>query len=129
MDLIGLFFVLRKVDSGPLLESFRVMSGDPVTMRKLSAGEYRRGSLHDQEGGLLRIRLEPGHFESGRFEPGKAQPEFVMADLVEVTCAETLCLGEVQGREGELLIVNVEHSIDRAALAAIQQVWYRPESE
>jgi len=114
----------RKVDSGPLLESFRVQSGDPVTMRKLSAGEYREGNLHDQEGGFLRIRLEPG-----RFEPGKAQPEFVIADLVEVTCSETLCLGEVQGREGELLIVNVEHSIDRAALAAIQQVWYRPESE
>jgi hypothetical protein len=115
VDLIG----LRELDSGPLLESFRVMSGDPVTLRKLSAGDYREGSLLDQEGSLLRIRLGPG----------VAQPEFVTADLVEVTCPETLCLGEVQGREGELLIVNVEHSVDRAALAAIQQVWYRPESE
>jgi hypothetical protein len=100
------------------------MSGDPVTIRKLSAGDGREGELHDQEGSLLRIRLE-----SGRFEPGKAQPEFVTADLVEVTSSQTLCLGEVQGREGELLIVSVEHSVDRAALAAIQQVWYRPESE
>ncbi len=67
-----------------------------------------------------------------RLEPGAARaahPEFVTADLVEVTCSQTLCLGEVQGREGELLIVNVEHSVDRAALAAIQQVWYRPASE
>jgi hypothetical protein len=115
VDLIA----FRKVDSGPLLESFRVMSGDPVTMRKLSAGEYRAGSLHNQEGSLLRIRLESG----------AAQPEFVTADLVEVTCSQTLCLGEVQGREGELLIVRVEHSVDRAALAAIQQVWYRPAGE
>lgn len=88
-------------------------------MRKLSAGEYREGSLHDQEGSLLRIRLEPG----------APHPEFVTADLVEVTCSQTLCLGEVQGREGEFLIVNVEHSVDSAALAAIQQVWYRPASE
>jgi hypothetical protein len=115
VDLIA----FRNADSGPLLESFRVMSGDPVTMRKLSAGEYREGSLHDQEGSLLRIRLGSG----------AAQPEFVTADLVEVTCSQTLCLGEVQGREGELLIVKVEHSVDRAALAAIQQVWYRPASE
>jgi hypothetical protein len=101
-----------------------VISGDPVTIRKLSAGDSREGSLHDQEGSLLRIRLEPG-----RLEPGTPEPEFVTADLVEVTCSQTLHLGEVQGREGELLIVNVEHSIDRGALAAIQQVWYRPESE
>ena len=111
MDLIA----LREVDSGPLLESFRVISGDPVTIRKLSAGDYREGNLHGQEGSLLRIRLEPG----------AAQPEFVTADLVEVMCPQTLCLGEVQGREGELLIVNVEHSVDRAALASIQQVWYQ----
>jgi hypothetical protein len=101
-----------------------VVSGDRVTLRKLSLGDYREGSLHAQEGSLLRIRLEPG-----RLQPGKSLPEFVRADLVEVTCPQTLCLGEVQGREGELLIVNVEHSVDRAALAAIQQVWYRPESE
>jgi hypothetical protein len=101
-----------------------VISGDPVTIRKLSAGDSREGSLHDLEGSLLRIRLEPGRLESGT-----AQPEFVTADLVEVMCSQTLCLGEVQGSEGDLLIVNVEHSVDRAALASIQQVWYRPESE
>jgi len=86
----------------------------------LTAGEYREGSLHDQDGSLLRIRLA---------EPGAAGPEFGTADLVEVTCPETLFLGEVQGQAGGLLIVKVEHSVDRAALASIQQVWYRPESE
>ncbi len=98
-------------------------------MRKLSAGEYREGNLHDQEGSLLRIRLEPGRLEPGGAEPGAPHSEFVTADLVEVTCSQTLCLGEVQGSEGEFLIVNVEHSIDRTALAAIEQVWYRPASE
>jgi hypothetical protein len=119
VDLNGLFSALGEADSGPLLESFRVLSGDPVTIRKFSAVDSREGNLHSEEGSLLRIRLEPGG----------AQPEFLTADLVEVMCSQTLCLGEVQGREGELLIVNVEHAVDRAALAAIQQVWYRPESE
>jgi hypothetical protein len=119
VDLIALFFAVGEVDSGPLLESFRVLPGDPVTIRRLSAGESRKGSLHDQDGSLLRIRLEFGTI----------QPEFAAADLVEVACPETLFLGEVKGSEGGLLIVNVEHSVDRAALAAIQEVWYRPESE
>ena len=95
------------------------MSGDPVTVRKVPVGEYREGNLHDQDGTLLKIRLEPGAL----------QPELVTADLVEVTCSQTLFLCEVQGREGEFLIVRVEHSVDRAALAAIQEVWYRPASE
>ena len=111
--------LLGEVDSGPLLESFRVISGDPVTIRKFSAGAYREGSLHNQEGRLSQDSPRTG---------GK-QPEFVTADLVEVTCPQTLFLGEVQGREGELLIVNVEHSVDRAALASIQQDLYRPKSE
>jgi hypothetical protein len=96
-----------------------VLSGDPVTIRKVPAGDYREGNLHGLEGSLLSIRLGSG----------ATHPEFVTADLVEVTGPQTLCLGEVQGREGEFLIVNVEHSVDRAALASIQQVWYRPESE
>jgi hypothetical protein len=95
----------------------------------LSAGDYREGSLRDQQGSLLRILLEPGRLESGRLESENAPPEFLAADLVEVTGSQALFLGEVQGREGELLIVNVEHSVDRAALDDIQQVWYRPGSE
>jgi hypothetical protein len=119
VDVTGPCPLLCEVNSGPLLESFRVLSGDPVTIRKWSTGDYREGILHSHEGSLIRIRLELE----------RPQPEFVAADLVEVTCSQTLFLGEVQGREGELLIVKVEHSVDRAALAAIQQVWYRPESE
>ena len=67
MDLIA----LRELDSGPLLESFRVISGDPVTLRKLPAGDYREGSLHDEEGSLLRIRLGPGSLEPAAWNPVK----------------------------------------------------------
>ncbi len=89
--------------------------GEPVTIRGLSGGQYEAGVLRECEGNLVRIRLERGEFNA--------------SDLVEITGPETLYLGEVQGREGGLLIVSVEHSVDRAALAAIEQVWYRPESE
>jgi hypothetical protein len=96
-----------------------VVPGEPVTIRKLSGGPDRAGSLHDSERNLLRLRLEPDA------EPAK----FSAADLVEIACPQTLYLGEVQGREDGLLIVSVEHSVDRATLSAIQQVWYRPENE
>jgi hypothetical protein len=92
-----------------------VKPGEPVTIRRLSGGQYEPGVLQECEENLVRIRLERGEFKA--------------SDLVEITGPETLYLGEVQGREGGLLIVIVEHSVDRAALAAIEQVWYRPESE
>lgn len=97
----------------------QVDSGEQVTIRKLSGGPYRTGRLQHSEGNLLKIRLEAD----------ATQPELNLADLVELTCASTLCLGEIQGRQDGFLIVGVEHSVDRDALAVIQQVWYRPESE
>ena len=95
-------------------------SGEPVSIRKLNGGgNTQTGTLHDSNGNVLRIGMAPD----------SKNPEFKPADLVEITCPQTLYLAEVLGREGELLTVSVEHSIDRASLSAIQQVWYRPESE
>ena len=42
------------------------------------------------------------------------------------TCPETLYLGEVRSRQGETMVVGVEHSLDRETLALIQQVWHGP---
>ena len=110
---------VHRLDFGALLESFRVVPGEAVTIRKLSEEAYGQGDLRASEGNLLKIRLEPGVDEL----------EFIAGERVEIRGSEVLYLGEIQGKEGPLLIVNVEHSVDLAALAAIQQVWYRPKSE
>jgi len=49
-------------------------------------------------------------------------------DLVEVNGAKTMYLGEVRSRQGETVIVGVEHALDRETLALIQQVWHGPAS-
>jgi len=46
--------------------------------------------------------------------------------LVEVQSSTHIYLGEVQGVRGATLRISVEHIVDRAALAAIQQVWQGP---
>jgi len=73
--------------------------------------------LQSMEGSLLRVQMEQN----------AGKPEFQPADLVEITGPQTLYLGEVQDSQSEFLIVSVEHSVDRTALSAIQEVWYRPE--
>ncbi len=47
-------------------------------------------------------------------------------DLVEVNCPKTMYLGEVRSRQGETMVVGVEHALDRDTLALIQQVWHGP---
>jgi hypothetical protein len=103
----------------PAVRIITVVSGEPVAIRKLTGGPSLSGFIHDSEGSRLRIR----------FQSDVDQPELSPADPVELTCPETLYLGEVEGMEGGFLIVGVQHSVDRAALAAIQHVWYRPESD
>jgi hypothetical protein len=47
-------------------------------------------------------------------------------DLVEVASPGTLYLGEVRSRHDQTLLVGIEHSLDREALALIRQVWHGP---
>ena len=49
--------------------------------------------------------------------------DFGAGALVEVQCERVLYFGEVLGRKDSTLIVAIEHALDRAALAAIQDVW------
>jgi hypothetical protein len=68
---------------------------------------------------MLRVQLPPG----------PAGSQFGMGALVEVESSRTLYLGEVRGCQGLLLLIAVEHAVDRGTLAAIQQVWQPPQDQ
>ena len=90
-----------------------------VTVRRLPDGCAHTAFLHSLDGLLLRIDLRP--FPAGLdVNPG---------DLIEVNCLKTLYLGEFRGREGDTMIVGVEHALDRETLALIQQVWHGPANQ
>jgi hypothetical protein len=46
-----------------------------------------------------------------------------MGTLAEVECAQVLYLGEVVGGRDAQLIVTIEHAVQRAAAAAVREVW------
>lgn len=46
--------------------------------------------------------------------------------LVEIDTPRALYLGETLSAAGPEIAVALEHSLDRAALAAIHRVWHRP---
>jgi hypothetical protein len=96
-----------------------VVFSEPVTVRRLPVGDWIPGILHSLEGSLLKVTIER---KAGN-------PPFEASDLVEIACSQTVYLGAVRGRHDDLLTVGIEHSVDREALSAIQQVWYRPQGE
>ena len=96
-----------------------MVSSESTLIRKLPAGGSYTGILSGCDGN--RVRLTP--------EAGDLLSELRSADLVEITSLKTIYLGEVLYRQGKSLIVSVEHSIDRAALQAIQQVWQPSQRE
>ena len=88
-----------------------------VTVRVLPGGDARQAQFCKLNGRLLSLELTVAQNPEG-LKPG---------DLVEVTCPTTLYLGEVRSRQGETMIVGVEHSLDRETLAVIRQVWHGPD--
>lgn len=87
-----------------------------VTIRRLPDGEPLSCTEHGLTGVLLRVELPPS----------PANRQFSAGALVEIESSKTLYLGEVQGSQDRLLLIGVEHAVDREALAAIQQVWQPP---
>jgi hypothetical protein len=88
-----------------------------VNVRQLRDGRTQEGVCESLEGSHLQFRLvgapAPGAFNSG--------------ELVEVRAARTLYLGEITGRQDNLILIAVEHALNREALAAIHEVWHRPD--
>ncbi len=85
-----------------------------VTVRQLPEGEIHSGRLESCEGQRLRVSLQ---------SPDKGA-EFKADALVEVQSERVLYLGVVLGRQNSTVLVAIEHTVDRMALAAIQEVWH-----
>jgi hypothetical protein len=87
-------------------------TNEAVVLRRLPEGDPQTGCLQSSERDRLKIDLTPG--QAGGFNLGA---------LVEVTSAEMLYFGQIVGGQDHLLIVRVEHSVNREALAAIHNNW------
>jgi hypothetical protein len=95
-----------------------------VSVRRLPDGDSHAASLHSLDGQIMRIDLRP--VPVGVNE--RSAMDVNSGDLVEVICPKTMYLGQVRSRQGETMLVGVEHALDRETLALIQQVW-RPSAE
>ncbi len=84
-----------------------------MVLRALPSGSPQAGCLETIVGDRLRIKLQEG-------------AGFPLGALVEVTGTAKLYLGLVIGSQDALVVVQVEHSLDRAALAALETVWNSP---
>ena len=67
-----------------------------------------------------------GHLLRVDFSPVPPGTNLKSGDLVEITSPGTLYLGEVRSSHDQAVIVGIEHSLDREALALIRQVWHGP---
>ena len=52
-----------------------------------------------------------------------AAADLAAGSLVEVDWAQTLYLGQVYSQENGLLVIGVDHVVDREPLTAIRDVW------
>jgi hypothetical protein len=88
-----------------------------VTVRQLPDGKAHAGCLEGYEAQRLRIKLPP--------EAKGA--EFTSGTPVEVKSEGILYLGVVlgvtEGGQESVMLVAIEHAVDRVALAALQEVW------
>lgn len=89
-----------------------------VTVRRLPDGGSHPALFESLNGQILRILVPAGQVSAG--------VDMNAGDLVEVNCPKTMYLGEVRSRQGEIMVVGVEHALDRDTLALIQQVWHGP---
>jgi hypothetical protein len=85
-----------------------------VTVRRLPDGGSHPALLDIFNGRILRMVQVPVGMDVNA------------GDLVEVNGAKTMYLGEVRSRQGDTVVVGVEHALDRETLALIQQVWHGP---
>ena len=104
-------------------------ANDGVTVRLLPAAEPMPCQVESLHGRRLILRL-PSSKASPDAKANDAAKDSAkdlkMGALVEVLTEPFLYLGEVLGRQEELLIIEVEHSVNRKALAAIQETWDIP---
>jgi hypothetical protein len=91
-----------------------------VTVRQLSGqlpdAKAHSGRLESSEGKRLRVGIPPLANGNGT--------EFKVGALVEVQSERVLYLGVVLGKQDSAMSIAIEHTVDREALVAIQEVWH-----
>jgi len=85
--------------------------GSEVTLHRLPEGGIQRAVERSWSGRHLELELFAGGDDLG------------IGALVEIETGAAIYLGEIQRRQGPRLWVAVEHSVDRAKLARIQESW------
>jgi hypothetical protein len=85
-----------------------------ATIRQLPDGDALSGHIEGREEHRLRVKVAPC--------PNSA--EFRVGSLVEVQCERFLYLGVVIGFQEPMVLVAIEHAMDRATLDVIQNVWH-----
>ena len=82
-----------------------------LRVRCLPEGVPQAGFHRGLRGSVLRVELTDG---AGGFTAGS---------LVEVDWDQTLYLGQVYSQENGILVIGVEHLVDREPLSAIRDIW------
>lgn len=87
-----------------------------ITVRLLPEGVPYSALFRGLNGRLLRIDVARV----------PSEPHLNVGDLVEIASLRYLYLGQVILKQPETVVIDVEHALDRAVLAQIQQVWEGP---
>lgn len=85
--------------------------GSEVALRRLPEGSFERAVERSWSGRYVGLDLL------------QDSDQFPIGTLVEIDTGEFIYLGEIQRRQGLELWISVEHSVNRAKLARIQEVW------
>lgn len=84
-----------------------------VTIRQLPDGDPFPGRMEGREDQRIRLSV-----------PSAKITDFMLGAPVEVQCEQFLYLGVILSLEDAVLVVGIEHAMDRAALTAIRNVWH-----
>ena len=82
-----------------------------MRFRSLPDGVFQQGREAGWEGNILHLALPD------------EQPELSPGSLVEIESDAKVYLGEVRQCVGGAMKISIEHSLDRARLASIQETW------
>jgi len=80
-----------------------------VRVRVLPDGEPEHASLVSRQGRLLELSL--------------GERNFPLGTLFEIEHGVMLYLGELQEKKGPVLVIAIEHSVDRERLKPIRETW------
>jgi hypothetical protein len=87
-----------------------------VTVRRLPDGDAQPARIESREHDQLLIALRDG----------SAAREFEAGVLIEVQSEEAIYLGAVSHRQDLQVTIFIEHAVNRAALAEVEDAWREP---